>query len=64
MSSLACRSTLSAACKYRVKERIYTNLDCAYLLKYIMFVIIAVENKPRNDMRACRYSSTHFYAWY
>ena len=28
-----------------VKERINTNLDCAYLLQYKMFVIIAVENK-------------------
>ena len=37
--------TLSAASKYWVKERIDTNLDCAYLLKYILFVIIAVENK-------------------
>jgi hypothetical protein len=45
MSSLACGSTLSAASKYRVKERSDTNVDCACLLKHIMFVIIAVENK-------------------
>jgi hypothetical protein len=45
MSSLACRSTLSASCKYRVKERIDTSLDYTYLLKYVMFVITAVENK-------------------